>query len=145
MLNFDFFNSAIDINVAFDEVDDSYTSFKAGLEYTPNDNVLVYTSWSEGFRLGFGVSEVPPTTAAFCDIDNDGFYDGSNGVSVGPRSIDSDYVENFELGGKFSLLDSQLVFNAAIFQINWEGIPVNEFFSPLCFLCSFKPLPFCFA
>ncbi len=61
-------------------------------------------------------------------MDGDGFYDSSNGVSTGERTIDDDYVENFELGGKFTLLDNRLQINAAAYRINWDGLPVIVIF-----------------
>ena len=105
--------------------DESDISLKAGLEYKSNDSSLLYATWSEGFRLGYPVAaNLNPA----CDTDADGFYDGSDGVSTGPRDVDSDFVENFELGGKFSLLDNQVTLNTAVYQIDWEGIPVTRLF-----------------
>ncbi|MDB4308335.1 TonB-dependent receptor [Porticoccaceae bacterium] len=116
------------------------TSFKAGVEYTPNDDTLLYATWSEGFRLGYPVAAINGAQSALCDQTGpggvggpDGIYDGSNGVSTGERLIDSDFVENFELGAKLSLLDSRLTVNAAVYEINWEGIPISTQFTDSCF------------
>ena len=107
--------------------DDSDTSLKVGLEYVPNDSALLYATWSEGFRLGYPVpAEALP--ASLCDPDGDGFYDGSNGISTSSRSIDSDFVDNYEIGGKFSLLNNHLTINTAAYQIDWEGIPILQIF-----------------
>jgi outer membrane receptor protein involved in Fe transport len=106
---------------------ESDASFKAGVEYVPNDTSLLYATWSEGFRLGYPVAaETLP--ASTCDTNNDGIYDGSDGVSTGERLIESDFVENFELGSKFSLLNNQLTVNSAVYQINWDGIPIRDVF-----------------
>ena len=103
------------------------SSFKVGVEYTPSESSLLYATWSEGFRLGYPVpAESLP--ASLCDPDGDDFYDGSNGISTGPRSIDNDFVENFELGAKFTLLDNRLTVNTAVYQINWQGIPITQVF-----------------
>ena len=116
--------------VAF-EADDQDSSYKVGVEYSPNDDTLLYAMWSEGFRLGFGIPEAGQQTKDFCDVDNDGFYDGSN-VSTGARTIDNDFVENFELGSKLSLLNNQLTLNAAVFQMDWDGIPLIQLFNAFC-------------
>jgi iron complex outermembrane recepter protein len=102
-------------------------SLKVGIEFTPNDSTLLYAIWSEGFRLGYPqpAEQLP---ASVCAPDGDGFYDGSNGISTGTRLIESDFVENFELGGKFSMLNNQLTVNTSVYQINWEGIPVVQQF-----------------
>lgn len=125
------FSPAVEMPVIVDSSEKD-TSFKAGLEYKPNDDTLLYATWSEGFRLGYPVPARSPITVSLCDVDNDGIYDGSNGISIGDRGIDSDYVENFELGGKFSLLDNRLTVNAALYQIDWDGIPISTTFSPSC-------------
>ncbi len=103
------------------------SSLKVGVEFTPSDDSLVYATWSEGFRLGYPepASTLP---ASLCDPDGDGFFDGSNGISTGERLIESDFVENFELGSKLSLLEQRLTFNTAVYQINWDGIPIGEVF-----------------
>lgn len=100
-------------------------NFKASIDYTPSDDTLLYALWSEGFRLG---RPVPADTNPACDTDNDGIYDGSNNVSTGPRNLDSDFVENFEVGGKFTLLQNRMQINASVFRINWEGMPVVAIF-----------------
>ena len=48
-----------------------------------------------------------------------------------PDGIDSDTTENFEFGIKTSLVDDRVSINAAIYRINWEGIPVR-FALPSC-------------
>lgn len=106
------------------EGDEGDVSLKAGVEYTPNDSTLIFATWSEGFRLGY---PVPAQVNPACDQDNDGIIDGSS-ISTGARTIDSDFVENMELGGKFSLLDNQLTVNTALYQIDWEGIPISQVF-----------------
>ena len=107
--------------------DEDDVSLKAGVEYTPNEDALFYATWSEGFRLGYPVpaSSLP---ASLCDPDGDGIFDGSNGISTGPRQIDSDFVENFEIGSKLSFLDSRLTVNTALYQIDWDGIPIRAQF-----------------
>lgn len=115
------------IPIVVDSSEDD-TSFKVSLEYTPSDYALMYATWSEGFRLGYPIAAASPGRIAICDQDNDGIYDASNGVSTDARIIDSDFVENFELGGKFALLDNRLTVNAALYQIDWDGIPVSVVF-----------------
>ena len=84
-------------------------TYKANLSYTPNEDMLIYGQWAEGFRLGRGQSSNPTCTAA-------GFPSQSQ--------IDSDTSENFELGFKSSLAEGRVILNAALYQVDWEGIPV---------------------
>ena len=85
-------------------------TYKANLTYNPNDDMLVYAQWAEGFRLGKGQAENIRCT----DL----------GIET-PSSVDSDTSENFEIGFKSSLVDNSVMFNAAIYRINWDDIPIK--------------------
>ena len=110
------------------EKDDS--TYKLSVDYTPSDDVLVYAAWTEGFRLGnpIAASRFPSE----CDADNDGNYDGSNGVPITAFLLDPDTTSNTELGTKLSFLDRRLQVNAAIFKTEWSSIPIRVAFSPNC-------------
>ena len=60
-------------------------------------------------------------------MNNDGLIDGTS-ISSGARTIDSDFVDNLELGSKFSLLDERLTVNTSVYEIDWDGIPVSQVF-----------------
>ena len=69
---------------------------KLNLTWKPIDNVLFYGTWSRGFRPG-GINRrgsIPPYAA--------------------------DYLTNYELGWKTTLLDGKLRFNGAIYQQEWK-------------------------
>ena len=101
------------------EADDSGQTYKLGLTYTPSDTATYYATFAQGFRLGGPQADVP---ADLCDLDGDGLIDGL-GVAA-PNQIDSDELDSFELGAKFSLADGRAIVNVAAYQIEWEGIPV---------------------
>ena len=79
---------------------------------------MVYGEWAEGFRLGGPQTPLP----ASCDLDQDGLIDGL-GI-VNGKATEPDELESFELGIKSSLLDDRLTMNAAVYRINWDGMPV---------------------
>ena len=91
-----------------ENIDETGQTLKANLSYQVADNLLVYGDWSEGFRLGRGQGENP-----FCAA-----------VGIPVDDIESDTSENFELGLKSSFADNRITFNASVYQIDWEGIPV---------------------
>ena len=95
----------------------SEQSYKFNLSYQPSDELLLYGQWAEGFRLGRPQVVVVPA----CDPDGDRVVDGL----LIPREIDPDSSESFELGLKWSSSDSSITANAAIYHINWEGMPVS--------------------
>ncbi len=97
------------------------STFSADLSYKPVAGSLLYASWAEGFRLGQPAPGVP---AASCDRDGDGLVDGSNVSLQSTRSIDSDFLDQYEIGGKFALFDRRVTVDAAIYRIKWDGLPV---------------------
>jgi outer membrane receptor protein involved in Fe transport len=68
--------------------------------------------------------------------------DGTNVSVLSTRSIDSDAVDNFELGAKFMALGRRLVLNAAVYRMDWEGLPVSQLLSgatnPSCRIIGFS-------
>ncbi len=93
--------------------------YKANLSYTPNEDMLLYTQWSEGFRPGSALNEIPGCTA--------------QGIPS-PDKLGPDTTENIELGFKSSFADNRITFNAALYRINWEDIPVRVNPVANCFL-----------
>ena len=82
------------------EQDDDAASFKVGLDYTPNDDVLLYASFSRGFKSG-------------------GFNGGNVGFEPDPiaalQPYEPEFVNAYELGFKSELLDNALRINGAVF------------------------------
>lgn len=111
-----------DINVSDVAIDKDGQNFKATLSYQPTDRALLYAGWSEGFRLGRPAAGL---IDAICDTDGDGLVDGTDITMASTRKIDSDTLENFEIGGKFTMLDGRLVINTSAYRINWDGLPTN--------------------
>lgn len=78
------------------------TIFKSTVSYQPNDDVLLFATWSEGFRPGgFNRNEDVPTTYV------------------------SDEVTNIEVGWKATLADGSLRFNGSVYQIDWNALQVG--------------------
>lgn len=97
-------------------------SFKANLGYKPSQRSLLYAGWAQGFRLGQPTAGLIP---AICDTDGDGFVDGT-GISIAStRMIDSDHLDNFEIGGKTTLLGGRLTLDTSVYRIKWTGLPTN--------------------
>jgi iron complex outermembrane receptor protein len=105
------------------QADATGTNFRGTLSYNPIAGVLLYAGWSEGFRLGIPTGAGLPVS--ICDVNNDGIVDGTNSTIDSTKSLNSDEVESFELGGKFVLLDRRLTIDAALFRTDWSGMPVT--------------------
>ena len=79
--------------------DDSETSPQVSIEFRPNDNILTYLKYSEGFNAG-----------GF----NADLYTGLSILSFGPET-----VESFELGFKSTLANNRVRFNAAVYDTDY--------------------------
>jgi outer membrane receptor protein involved in Fe transport len=95
-----------------DEASTSGMIGKVSLAWTPNDNTLLYATWSEGFRPGF--------------LNRPGGAQGP-GTYVVPFELDTDDVVNMELGWKLDLLDRTLRFNGSAFAIDIEKLQTTIF------------------
>ncbi|MGH8178258.1 MAG: TonB-dependent receptor [Steroidobacter sp.] len=90
--------------------DDGFTP-KVTATFKPSDDLMVYGSYSEGFRVGGANPNPPDATGA-------------------ARAYDSDSVKNYELGVRWTLLDGVLLLDATAFHIDWEDIQVRLFTLP---------------
>lgn len=86
----------------------SFSNFspKAGVQVHPSDDVMVYGSWSRGYKTGGWTTRL------------------SNPLPNAP-DFDEEKAQTFELGVKSTLLDRRLQINAAVFQSNYNGIQLN--------------------
>jgi len=76
------------------------TTPSIGLRYQPNDDLMFYLSYSEGFKSG-------------------GFFGRQANFNIDP-SYEPEYVKNTEFGWKSKLMDGRMVFNGAVFQSKYE-------------------------
>ena len=93
------------------KIDGDETSYKANATYRFTDELLIYGTYSEGYRPG-GTNDVsfvapgsPPPPAGF-----------------GP-----DELKNYEFGWKSEWLDNSLTFNGAVFFIDWSDLQTATF------------------
>ncbi|MFM9852853.1 MAG: TonB-dependent receptor [Sphingomonadaceae bacterium] len=92
--------------------------FKGNITYKFGGGSLVYATYSDGFRPG-GFNRRP------CRL----------GSSICPTqeifrqrtAYRPDFVKNYEIGGKFALLDKTLQINLAAYQIDWSNIQQTVF------------------
>ena len=78
------------------------TVLKGSVSYQPNDDLLFFATWSEGFRPGgFNRNEgVPPT------------YVG-------------DEMTNIEFGWKTTLANDTVRFNGSVYQLDWDNMQIG--------------------
>ena len=105
----------------------TYTGFKsrANLSWRPIDDVLLYYTWSQGFRPG-GFNR----GAAFADHSVGSAAGPVNGFAYtykAPQAYAPDTLTNNELGWKTEWFDHRLEFNGAIYQEEWNDVQVQIF------------------
>ncbi len=99
--------------------DDGFKS-RANLTWRVNTDVLLYATWSEGYRPG-------------------GFNRGTSLVAYDPETLrpqyqrpyayEGDDLTNIELGWKTTFWDGRAQFNGAIYQVSWKDAQTG-FFAP---------------
>ena len=99
------------------EDQESWNNFlpRVVLDYRVNDDVLVYASWSRGFRSGGWSFRASPAELTNPDR-RPGFYDRER-------------VDSFEIGLKGDFFDNRLRTNITTFYSLWKGIQRNLQFS----------------
>ncbi len=99
---------------AIEPENSSDTIGKFTLTYVPNDDILLYGTYSQGFRRG-GFNRqgdiIHRTTGEF----------------VFPAFYDTDTIDNYEFGWKTILADGRLRFNGAAYFIDWSDVQIDIF------------------
>ncbi|MCZ6757912.1 MAG: TonB-dependent receptor, partial [Bacteroidetes bacterium] len=93
----------------------SDTIFKANLTWNMSDDVMLYFTWSEGYRPG-GINRepsLPPSEAAW----------------------EQDLLTNYEIGWKTTLAGGRVRLNGAAYFMEWEDIQFTIYDSSLSFCC----------
>lgn len=100
---------AIPAGASFDQStsEDGFTP-KVSLSWRRDADLMMYATYSEGFRVG-GANPNPPGT-----VTDAGTYD-------------SDSVTNYEIGVRSTLAGGALLLDAAAFHIKWDDIQVRLF------------------
>ncbi len=102
------------INLVYEPAnqDDDGSLFKVNTAYQVSDDMLVYATVSEGYRIGAAnaVAPCPSDTGenqAACALPNE-------------REYSPDTTTNYEIGVHSSWLDGDLIVNGAVFYVDWS-------------------------
>jgi iron complex outermembrane receptor protein len=107
---------------------DDGTLFKINTSYELSDDIILYATISEGFRIGGGngggaCPDFDPNAAqGICNLSTgQQFGPGPNDFALfDERAFGPDLTRNHELGAKTQWLDGSLTVNGAIFLVDWE-------------------------
>lgn len=104
------------------DTEESDETFKAGIEYKPTKDALLYATWSQGFRLGRPLAM--DLIRNNCDRDRDGFLDGTD-ISSTLDLIGSDRLDSYELGAKWRSNGGRVTVAGAVYHNDWKDIPIS--------------------
>jgi outer membrane receptor protein involved in Fe transport len=89
---------------------------KAGVSYKVTDHVLAYADWGQGFRPGGSNAGLPSSCYA-------------NGVT---QTYDPDTLNNYELGWKTTSLQGRLLWNGALYYMDWKELQALIYDALVC-------------
>jgi len=89
---------------------------KAGVNYKLTDHVLLYADWAQGFRPGGSNAGLPY-----------GCY--SSGVT---QAYTPDTLNNYEFGWKTESLNNRLVWNGAVYYMDWKQLQALIYDAAVC-------------
>lgn len=84
-----------------DSIDTQKWMGKIGLDYAINDDVLLYASWSRGFKSG-------------------GFNGANSNTTLQLQPYEEEELDSYELGAKSTLLDGSMQLNASVFFYDYK-------------------------
>ncbi|MFO7551853.1 MAG: TonB-dependent receptor [Haliea sp.] len=97
--------------LANDNTDHGVT-WRAGLSYAPDLDIMLYASVSKGYRIG----QVNPNQAAAGT--------SPQGQEI-PEGYEPDTTLNYEVGLKSGWFDQRLLLNLAVYHIDWDNIQID--------------------
>ena len=87
------------------ELDDDQFTYRVGLNWNPNRDLLVFGSYSTGYKSG-------------------GFNSGGGDVALGQKRLfDKETTDNYEVGAKWTLADGRAHLNGTVFRMDLERFP----------------------
>jgi outer membrane receptor protein involved in Fe transport len=105
------------------------TRSRANLTWHVTPDVMVYYTFSQGFRPG-GFNQNGNAPHAYLSLNTPGTGTPPNVAQyLIPRSYTSDSLTNNEIGWKTEFFNHRLLWNGALYKQNWDNVQI-EFFNP---------------
>ena len=102
------------------DIDDEKFTYRLGLNYEPNEDILLFGTYSTGYKsAGYNSGAGSPSLTTV----------GNPPIVVTPerRVFDRETTENWELGAKTSWLDHKLTLNLTFYRMNIKGFQDRAF------------------
>lgn len=98
--------------------DDGFRS-RVNVSWKATDDLLLYATWSEGFRPG-GFNRGSSQVLRAVDRSSGTARRGGFNQFQLPLFFESDDLVNYEIGWKSTLMGNRVVFNGAIYNVKWD-------------------------
>ncbi|WP_313805852.1 TonB-dependent receptor [Sphingobium sp.] len=105
--------------LTFPDLSDNRLTYRASLNYKPNDDLLFFVNHSTGYKSGgynSGAGNVALST-----------FDANGNLISTQRVFDRETVKNYEVGAKTSWLDDSLTANVTFFRMDISGFQDRAF------------------
>jgi iron complex outermembrane recepter protein len=125
-------NAAYSNDLSAHDLNITYKGFKSrgNISWRPMEDVLLYYTWSQGFRPGGfnrGSHLINHTNSTIDGVAPSGPVNGALYSYQTPQSYAPDTLVNNELGWKTQWFDRRLEFNGAVYQEDWKDVQVQIF------------------
>ena len=107
-------------NQAINSFTDKGFRSRVNVSYKVKEDVLVYATWSEGFRPG-GFNRGSSQVLRLVDRSTGKATRGATNQFQLPLFFKSDDLVNYEIGWKTTLMDNRVQFNGAVYQVKWDN------------------------
>ncbi|HEY7799748.1 MAG TPA: TonB-dependent receptor [Hyphomonadaceae bacterium] len=127
-------NDAVILDLTDATQEDDGWLYKFNTSWSPNDDLLLYFTASEGYRIGNsnGLAPCPPfdpmAPQGSCALAPGQQYGPNPGdiSQIDERQYGPDQTQNYEVGFKSELMDNSLILNGALFFIEWKDPQVSS-------------------
>jgi outer membrane receptor protein involved in Fe transport len=107
-------------------VDESETTGTVGLNYKLTDDILVYVSYSRGYKAG-GINLDRDAPAAVGVNPNSGLVTGTQAAVNRAAAFSPEFSDSYEFGVRSQFFDRTLTLNGTYFQTDYEDFQLNTF------------------
>ena len=110
------------------------TQPKLALDYSVSDTIMVYGSFSQGWRSGgFNTLDLDPDDTEICqgiaELERIALTDPENAceeMNYGNRAYQEEALDSFEVGARMELLDQRLRLNITYFDSDYQDIQITN-------------------
>ena len=114
----------------------SYVPWTAGVDYRPNNDMLLYAKISQGYRSGAFGLQAPAATGVSATVTAANAVAANAAALAAFGPVQPERLLSPEIGGKFEFFGRRLRVNVAAYYSKYSNIQLNVNLPPACGACS---------